>query len=533
MQLLLDGFSIFLLIPVVISILDQANSFDFLTITIEASNKYILICVVLLFFVLKNYLGIKINKYQAKKAYELGSEYSSLLSKYYLLENYISFKQEKKSAIVKDIIFVPNDFVSNVLLSINTIISEFFLLLLLCFIGVFFNYMTTLLIIMIMVVIFLVHKRYNKSDLEKINKTRVNDYNKNISNLNNLLNGYLSIKSSNMSAHFLDVFYNSNKTLNESYAVLHAKRINSSKQTEIILILVLCAIFVVTNVLITNKTNSTVFLSVFAALLFKAIPSVNKLNIAFTNFKAHLYTLDIIEKKTNIPQNQTASDATISFNNQILLKDISFYYDEEKKILNNVNLKFPKGKFIAISGESGIGKTTLLNIISKLIKPTSGTIYIDDIKITDENKYEYFNLFTYLTQKPFIYEGTILENIVLNNTTYNKEELHKLISDLRLDKIIDQFPDGLDTYIGSDAGNLSAGQLQLICIARAIMNNPKILILDEATNNLDKEAEIRTLNFLKTYITKNNTTIITVSHHIKETKDVYDTIVELKGHNEI
>ncbi|WP_299899465.1 ABC transporter ATP-binding protein/permease [uncultured Aquimarina sp.] len=527
-SLILDAFSIFLLIPVIISILGQEHSFDFLNVTIETNTRYVLLGVVILFFVAKNYIAIEINKYRAKKAFELGSEYSSLLSKFYLLENYVAFKQEKKSTVAKDIIFVPNDFVSNVLLSLNTILSELLLLFILCLIGVFFNYITTLLIIMIMVVIFLVHKKYNSADLEKINKTRINDYNQNISNLNNLLNGYLSLKSSNISAYFLNAFHNSNKALNESYAILHAKRVNSTKQTEIILILILCVIFMITNVLITDKTNATVFLSVFAALLFKAIPSLNKLNIAFTNFKAHLYTLDIIEKKTNISKDKRTANAIISFEKEISLQDISFYYDQDKKILDNLNLKFSKGKFTAISGNSGVGKTTLLNVISKLIKPTSGNIYIDDIKITEENKYEYFNLFTYLTQKPFIYEGTILENIVLNKTDYNKEELNGLISDLKIDKIINQFPDGIHTFIGSDAGNLSGGQLQLICIARAIINNPEILILDEATNNLDKEAEIRTLSFLKTYASKNNCTIITVSHHIDETKNMYDSIIELK-----
>lgn len=527
-SLILDAFSIFLLIPVIISILGQEHSFDFLNVTIGTNTRYMLLGVVILFFLLKNYIAIEINKYQAKKAFELGSEYSSLLSKFYLLENYVAFKQEKKSTVAKDIIFVPNDFVSNVLLSLNTIFSETLLLFILCLIGVFFNYITTLLIILIMIVIFLVHKKYNSADLEKINKTRIKDYNQNISNLNNLLNGYLSLKSSNISAYFLNAFYNSNKALNESYAILHAKRVNSTKQTEIILILILCVIFMITNILITDKTNATVFLSVFAALLFKAIPSLNKLNIAFTNFKAHLYTLDIIEKKTNISKDKRTANTTISFEKEIALQNISFYYDKDNKILNDISLKFPKGKFIAISGNSGVGKTTLLNIISKLIKPASGNIYIDDIKITEENKYEYFNLFTYLTQKPFIYEGTILENIILNKTDYNKEDLNGLISDLKLNKIIDQFPEGIHTFIGSDADNLSGGQLQLICIARAIINNPKILILDEATNNLDKEAEIRTLSFLKSYASKNNTTIITVSHHIDETKNMYDSIIELK-----
>ncbi len=527
--LILDIFSIFLLIPLMVSLLNvDSNTIAFLPSNLDVINKYHFIAIVILFFFAKNFVSIYINKFQSSLAFKLGSEYSLSLSKHYLLSDYLAFKQKKKSSIIKDIIFIPNDFVGNILLSINTIVTEIILLSLIGLVGIYYNFLIALLIVIVIGCITFIYKKHNQSTLNKINATRVKDYDNNISNLNNLLNGYLSIKSPNIVNHFLKTFHKSNQTLNQSYAVLQSKRINSSKQTEIILVLLLCLIFLAINVFALNGITPAIFLSVFASLIFKSVPSINKLNIAFTNLKSHLYTLDIIEKKTKEFEKMNTKNPSICFNEHIVLKNISFSYENKKPILNNLNIKIDKGLFIGIVGSSGIGKTTLLNIIARLIPSTKGYIYVDNTEITEFNKYEYFNLFSYLTQKPFIYEGSIKDNLLMFNNEYKDEDVIHVINSMKLDKIIDQFPNKLDTYIGSDAGNLSAGQLQRICIARAILNNPKILILDEATNNLDLETEIETLNYLKSFAKKNKTTVISVTHHIEEIKHLYDRIITLK-----
>ena len=529
--LILDVFSIFLLIPLMVSLLDSTlNTIDFLPIKIDLMNKYYLIIIVIIFFFTKNFIAIYINKFQANLVFKLGAEYSLSLSKHYLLSNYLTFKQQKKSSTIKDIIFVPNDFVGNVLLSINTIFSESILLIFIAFVGIYYNYTITLLIAIVIGSIIFIYKKHNQSILEKINNTRIADFDNNISNLNNLLNGYLSIKSPRIVNHFLKTFHESNQTLNQTYAILQSKRINSSKQTEIILVLLLCFIFIAINIFPLNGITPIIFLSIFASLIFKSVPSINKLNIAFTNLKSHLYTLDIIEEKTKEFEKTNTINLPITFNQKITLKNISFSYENKKSILKDITINIDKGLFIGILGTSGVGKTTLLNIIAKLITPTKGHIYVDDTKITEQNKYEYFNLFTYITQKPFIYEGSIMDNLLMFNDEYKNEDIDHVLTSMKLDKIINQFPNKLETYIGNDAGNLSAGQLQRICIARAILNNPKILILDEATNSLDIETEIETLNYLKVFAKKNKITVISVSHNIEETKCLYDRIITLEEH---
>jgi len=531
--LVLDIFSIFLLIPLIISLLDQDSDFAYLPIKFLKEDKTILITIVVSFFLIKNYIAIHINKYQAKIAYQLSSEYSLSLSKYYILGNYIAFKKQKKSSIIKEIIFVANDFVGNVLLSVNIIFSEFALLFFICLIGLYYYFTITLIAVVILGLIVYLSRYYNRKTIDRINKTKSDDYDKNISNLNNLLNGFMSIKSSDLLNHFLDSFNNSNKKLNHNYSILHSKRINSSKQTEILMVIILCSVFIFINFFSLKGISAVMLLSVFGALFFKAIPSINKLNISLTNLNSHLYALDIIEKKITSISKIASDTALLKFDFYIKLEDISFSYKKNKPLFKNLNIIINKGEFIAITGVSGIGKTTLLNIISKLIDSNSGSIYVDNTKVTNTNKYNYFNLITYLTQSPFIYEGTILDNLVLSNKKVDEDEINKMLKALDLLEIINQLPKKLYTYIGSDGSNLSGGQLQRLCIARALLFKPEILILDEATNNLDKNTERKVLHFLKYFIKENNTTIISVSHHLENEQNIFNTIIDLDQYYEV
>ena len=139
-------------------------------------------------------------------------------------------------------------------------------------------------------------------------------------------------------------------------------------------------------------------------------------------------------------------------------------------------------------------------------------------------------MITYLTQKPFIYEGTLIENINLNNTITNLDVFNEIIIGLDLKDTIENLPNGLQSFIGSEGNLLSGGQLQKICIARALLNSTEILILDEATNSLDKYSEEKIINFIYNFSKKHKVTVILISHFIKTTENLYSTIINLDHH---
>lgn len=214
---------------------------------------------------------------------------------------------------------------------------------------------------------------------------------------------------------------------------------------------------------------------------------------------------EIEEDKANyeIPQNVLYYEMQ-----SIVVKDVNFTY-KNKKILDNANLVVKKDEIVAIYGESGAGKSTLLKLILGIIKKDGGNIYFDcngkDVAIGNNTR----NMFTYVPQGKFILSGTIRENICFVNPNVSDEIIEEALKVSCSKEFIDKLPDGLDTVIGERGSGLSEGQLQRLAIARAIVSQAPILILDEITSSLDSKTEEEVLNNIKNL---HNRTCIIVTH---------------------
>jgi len=253
--------------------------------------------------------------------------------------------------------------------------------------------------------------------------------------------------------------------------------------------------------------------------MFRVLPSFNKLFHNLNNFKFNYLTIDIIYSeifKNNfdkqIYEKQQKILNKFYFNKSIEFKNVNFSYNRnEKKILENVNIKITKNNVTGLFGDSGSGKTTLLNLICYLIKPTSGKIFVDDEPV--ENLFKsYQKTIGYVSQKVHLIDDTIINNILLgqDNDAFNNELFDQILKKTGLDNVINNFSLGKYTKIGERGERLSGGQQQRIGIARALYKEPSILILDEATSNLDEKSEKQIFESLKVF--KNNMTIIIVSH---------------------
>ena len=182
----------------------------------------------------------------------------------------------------------------------------------------------------------------------------------------------------------------------------------------------------------------------------------------------------------------------------INIKNVSFYYNDNKLLFNNINLNISGNKIIGIKGNSGIGKSTLFKLLLGLYKPKSGEILIDNIPILDYDKHYYYNnVISYVGQEPNLLEGSVMDNILINKN-YDRY-LYSIIKDLISDIIIDDI-------------NLSGGQKQRVAICRAIMKKPRFLLLDEPTSALDLNNEKKLMIILKKIIENYNITIIMISH---------------------
>lgn len=236
-----------------------------------------------------------------------------------------------------------------------------------------------------------------------------------------------------------------------------------------------------------------------------------------------------VDKILNKIENTLISEENIEtteikdFNNNISLNDVSFKYDD-KKVLENINFEFEKGKKYALVGLSGSGKSTLMKLISKRIKANEGKIYIDGTDLDEVSRNSIINLISTINQNVFLFKGSIYDNITLFSRDYSEEKVKDVILKAELGKYLDRLYD--KELISENANNLSGGEKQRISIARSLIKDTKIILADEILSSLDNEIAF---SIEKGLLELENITLISVTHRlIKENLKQYDKILVLK-----
>ncbi len=233
------------------------------------------------------------------------------------------------------------------------------------------------------------------------------------------------------------------------------------------------------------------FLSFTLYLGFMIAPIVQMSNIGSQLTEAFA-GLDRTEEIMNMEPENDESKRTMflkDIQGNIKYENVSFAYEEGKEVVKNISFEAPSGSVTALVGTSGSGKSTIASLAASFITPDSGKITIDDKDLSLVNLNSYRKNLGVVLQDEFLFEGTIRENILFPRPNATLEELNKAVSAAYVNEFTDRFEKGLDTRIGERGVKLSGGQRQRIAIARAVLANPKIIILDEATSSLDTESE--------------------------------------------
>ncbi len=273
--------------------------------------------------------------------------------------------------------------------------------------------------------------------------------------------------------------------------------------------------------------NSEEFSSFFAAILMLIDP-ISHLTTNFNDFKQAQASFKRLEKINHQPiesDDQNSKDIKIMHGN-IEFKDVSFSYLKDIKVLKGINLKISKGEIIAFVGASGSGKTTMLSLILKFIKPDKGYIYIDDKNISNLNAKSIRSKIAIVQQQPFLFSGTIKDTIKMGRL-FNDEEIIESAKIANAHEFINKLPDKYNTYISERNFNFSGGQIQRIAIARAILGNPIILLLDEATSALDADSEAEVQKGLNQAM--KDRTVIIIAHRLSTTQDAKKIVVFNNG----
>lgn len=214
-------------------------------------------------------------------------------------------------------------------------------------------------------------------------------------------------------------------------------------------------------------------------------------------------------------------------NGDIEFKNVCFYYETENDVLKDISFKIKKGEMVGLVGESGVGKTTVTNLITRLYDAISGEVLIDGVNIQDYSKDCLHSQIGAVLQENFLFAGSVLDNLKFAKQDASYTEIISACKAAHAHDFICSLPDGYDTYIGEHGYNLSGGERQRIAIARALLCNPKILILDEATSSLDTKNEIYVQKALKN-LCKQRTTIA-IAHRLSTLRNADKIIVLDKG----
>lgn len=247
---------------------------------------------------------------------------------------------------------------------------------------------------------------------------------------------------------------------------------------------------------------------------------------------------ELLDKVEEIPEQNLTEFSKTDFSGHVEFKDIAFSYTEDQKLIEDLNLEVYPGRQIAIVGPTGAGKTTLVNLLMRFYEVNAGKILIDGIDSTDVKRQHLRKLFGMVLQDTWLFSGTIKENVAYGRPDATDEEIINACKQAHIHHFIETLPQGYDTVLNEDADNISKGQKQLLTIARAILSNPKILILDEATSSVDTRTESYIQNAMD-FMMKGKTSFV-IAHRLSTIKNANlilvmndGAIVEQGNHKEL
>ena len=278
-----------------------------------------------------------------------------------------------------------------------------------------------------------------------------------------------------------------------------------------------------------NSMTYGEFVSFTLFLGFMIAPIVQMSNIGSQLTEAFA-GLDRTQELMGIDEENNLKIRTISLDKikgNITFNNISFSYDDTTEVLRNISFKAPQGSVTALVGSSGSGKSTIAGLVTAFLNPNSGQVLIDEIDLSKVDLKSFRSQLGVVLQDDFLYEGTIRENILFPRPKASEEDLLEAVEGAYVNEFTDRFENGLDTVIGERGVKLSGGQRQRISIARALLAKPKIVILDEATSNLDTQSEAFIQKSLA-ILMRNRTTFV-IAHRLSTIQKADQILVIEEG----
>ena len=526
--MILESLSIAIIIPL-ISILLKGEVNEFFTNYLfdfgDFANENLIyggLLLMLVVFFIKN-LGLAFNLWQQTKFLrDLQFEFTSRLFKFYLRSDYIFFLNNNSAHLYRNLTDVVSSF-SGFIKQSMILLSEIMVFIGIASILFYVDFLgTSIIILAVGITSFLIYTlTIGKISLLGQQRNIVGgEVNK------HLLQGMASAKDVKIMDKEESLIYQVDKNLFKQTRYIQLIQFISGIPRFIFEILVVFIFSVLVFTMIGAKREMLdiiQYLAIFAVSAFRIIPGAARILTSYQNIKYIAPSVELLLKEFSYGDNSYIKkenlSAPLKFRKEINLIDLSFFYPIRKEFsLSKISMNIKKGEFVGIIGKTGSGKSTLVNLLIGLLKPSGGTVEVDGLNINN-NLTEWYKKIGYVPQSVYLIDDTIRKNIAFGLLEKDIDEalIKQALDKASLSKFIDSLPNGLNTIVGEKGIRLSGGQQQRIGIARALYRDPEILILDEATSSLDQSTEGKIVESIQKLIRKK--TLILITHRLSTVKN--------------
>ncbi|GAC1311595.1 MAG: hypothetical protein NVSMB24_31430 [Mucilaginibacter sp.] len=308
---------------------------------------------------------------------------------------------------------------------------------------------------------------------------------------------------------FINRYYGYQEQLNENIATQQTLQSLPSRLIEIFAVLGFFILIVINKWSANMPAVDLLTIGIFMAASYKIIPGVVKILNCTGQMKTYQFTLtDLLPVQADIITNKSRSSNPIT---SIKFKQVYFKY-KDQPVVDHVSFELAPGDFAGISGVSGRGKTTLINLLLGFLEPRCGAILLNDKLTTSLDRKTYWNRISYVKQQPFFIHDSIIKNITLDDAEYDEAKLSEVIAFCGIDKLLEKYPEGYETIIKENGKNISGGQRQRIMLARALYHDFDLLILDEPFGEIDDQSETCILKQLQ-LLARRGKMILFITHN--------------------
>jgi ABC-type multidrug transport system fused ATPase/permease subunit len=433
---------------------------------------------------------------------------------YRLFENYMGMKYKdfikKNSSTLTKAIVNEASGLTTILQSILFMVSEIFVMIFLYCMMLYINYKVTLVLTLILILNAIFLTKTISKKIKKAGSVRAEMLKRFYEIINKSFSNFKLIKLSSKSDNLLEEF--SESSFSYAQSIIKAQTLQHFPRLFLEAIgFGLIALIITYLVWKSEKDISGVLsiLSMFVLALYRLLPSVSRIMSSYNSIMFAHKSLDIVHNDL-MYDSEKLNNNKVDFKSNISLYNITFGFEEKKSVLNQINLNIKKGEKIAFIGESGSGKSTLVDILIGLYRPLKGEIFVDNVKINEDNIKDWRLKVGYIPQSVYLFDGTVADNVVFGR----EYDENKLIQSLKKANIFDFLSEkkGINTFVGEGGVMLSGGQKQRIAIARALYGEPEILVLDEATSALDDTTESLIMDEI--YKASIDKTLIIIAHRL-------------------